>query len=345
MNYRIGTAAAGMAAAFALTASVVDAAPVSGASGMDRPILATVDYIALGPGPIADQGRGQGQQARPQDQGQQARPQDQGRGQGQQARPQNQGRGQGQQARPQDQGRGQGPAMRGGNAPRGWTGGRVAPDERQRWMRELPTTFQPLRTSSRPADRLLLSAAALAAARGFDAAELRFDREASATLVRNRRGDVLFDLPDDRARDLGAWDMRRLGDQRPRGNAPSFCRSGEGHPVWGREWCLDKGFGLGSRAGTIWSRSRVDDVIFGRRVDQDRLTRDVLIDVLGDVVFNRLAVHALTLGYADPLFGLWTSEPESPDLLRVYAGDVAVAEFVDLDRDGRVDVLYVVQPF
>ena len=27
--------------------------------------------------------------------------------------------------------------------------------------------------------------------------------------------------------------------------SPSFCRSGAGHPVHGRSWCLDKGFGLG----------------------------------------------------------------------------------------------------
>ena len=27
--------------------------------------------------------------------------------------------------------------------------------------------------------------------------------------------------------------------------SPSFCRSGAGHPVHGRAWCIDKGFGLG----------------------------------------------------------------------------------------------------
>ena len=27
--------------------------------------------------------------------------------------------------------------------------------------------------------------------------------------------------------------------------APSFCRSGAGHPRFGREWCIRKGFGLG----------------------------------------------------------------------------------------------------
>jgi hypothetical protein len=27
--------------------------------------------------------------------------------------------------------------------------------------------------------------------------------------------------------------------------SPAFCRSGAGHPVHGRSWCIDKGFGLG----------------------------------------------------------------------------------------------------
>ena len=61
--------------------------------------------------------------------------------------------------------------------------------------------------------------------------------------VRNRKGDLLFDLDDDRARTLGAWQVAPLNNQ-VKGGAPSFCRSGAGHPNWGRQWCLDKGFGL-----------------------------------------------------------------------------------------------------
>lgn len=33
------------------------------------------------------------------------------------------------------------------------------------------------------------------------------------------------------------------GDDR---RGPAFCRSGEGHPVHGRQWCYEKGFGIGS---------------------------------------------------------------------------------------------------
>jgi hypothetical protein len=135
-----------------------------------------------------------------------------------------------------------------------------------------------------------------------------------------------------------------MGDQQARGNAPAFCRSGDGHPVWGREWCLDKGFGLGSRTGTLWSRGTIDDVVFQRLDYGTRLDRGGLIGVLGDLVLGRLALQALTLGYDQPLMGMWVAEPQSPRLLRVYSGGYPVAEFVDTDYDNRPEILYVVQP-
>jgi hypothetical protein len=209
---------------------------------------------------------------------------------------------------------------------------------------QLPPGLQRLRTSGRSSDRLVAGAAAAAAYRGIEAGWLDVRQQNDVVFVRNPRGDLLLDLDERRARELGHWDLRRLGDRRAKANGPAFCRSGEGHPVWGREWCLDKGFGLGSRNGTIWSRTRVDDVVFRRTTDRDRLVRDVLIGAVGDVVFNRLAFHALTMGYQEPLHGYWVAEPNSPRILHVYSGDVAVAELVDLDRNDRVDVLYVVQP-
>jgi len=203
--------------------------------------------------------------------------------------------------------------------------------------------------TARPRDteraaRLLSSAAARGRGRGLapDAVNVRTD-DRRVRLV-NRRGDVLLDLDADRYDDIGAWRLRRLGDRRPQGNAPAFCRSGDGHPVWGREWCLDKGFGLGSRAGTLWSRGTIDDVIFRRLDYGTRLDRGGLIGVLGDLVLGRLALQALTLGYDQPLMGVWVAEPRSPRFLRVYSGSYPVAEFVDTDYDNRPEILYVVQP-
>ena len=34
-------------------------------------------------------------------------------------------------------------------------------------------------------------------------------------------------------------------------SGPSFCRSGAGHPVFGLQWCLNKGYGIG-RPGSVF---------------------------------------------------------------------------------------------
>jgi hypothetical protein len=72
----------------------------------------------------------------------------------------------------------------------------------------------------------------------------------------NRDGGLVIVLDDDLFR-----------SQRRRGRGPSFCRSGAGHPVHGRRWCLRKGFGLGDdflfdtrRHG----RTRQGDIVIGR---------------------------------------------------------------------------------
>ena len=80
-----------------------------------------------------------------------------------------------------------------------------------------------------------------------------FDR---AGVFRDRRGRLVIILDDDLFR-----------NQRRRGRGPSFCRSGAGHPVHGRRWCLRKGFGLG-RDVTIDTRrrgrTRQGDIVIGR---------------------------------------------------------------------------------
>ena len=44
---------------------------------------------------------------------------------------------------------------------------------------------------------------------------------------------------------------RRYPLTQRQGRGPAFCRSGAGHPVWGLEWCLEKGWGLGSNRVVI----------------------------------------------------------------------------------------------
>lgn len=187
-------------------------------------------------------------------------------------------------------------------------------------------------------------AIARANARGLaaDAFDVRSDNDRVRIL--NRRGDLLYDMDDRRTGDLGGWALRRLGDQSPRANAPAFCRSGQGHPVWSREWCIEKGFGLGSRQGTVWSRGGIGDVIFRNPDYRTRLDRGGLLGVLGDIVLGRLALQSVALGYDQPLTGYWVADPTGPYLLRVQSGPYEVAEFYDRDRNNNVDVLYVVQP-
>jgi len=47
---------------------------------------------------------------------------------------------------------------------------------------------------------------------------------------------------------------RRMRDE----TIPAFCRTGEGHPEFGRSWCLERGYGLGSLRGVIFG----DDLVF-----------------------------------------------------------------------------------
>lgn len=239
--------------------------------------------------------------------------------------------------------RGGGASGRGAAAARGGRQ-RAHRAELRRMVAALPAPARAMASSSRASERMGAGALALAIGRGaqYDAFDLR--RSEDRVTIRNPRGEVLLDLREDRARDLGGWDLRRLGDEQPRANAPAFCRSGEGHPVWGREWCLDKGFGLGGRSDLLWSRGAIDDGDYRWPGDRDRYDRGGLIDILGDVAMGRLALHALSLGLVDPLVGTFVDEPEGPRLLRVRSGDVDVAEFLDDDRDDRFTVLYVVAP-
>jgi len=153
------------------------------------------------------------------------------------------------------------------------------------------------------------------------------------------RGGVIV-VPEPR-RDRGARDGQRRA--RANGNAPAFCRSGAGHPVHGRQWCLDKGWGLGNdRHDRRWERRGWEDVVF--RIPQDRrrsaLDERGLVETLGGVVFGRLQGHQQQLGARDPIVGRWISAGGG-QVLQIRSGGVPVAELSDLDGDGRADLVLV----
>ncbi|HEV3052045.1 MAG TPA: hypothetical protein VGX50_17175, partial [Longimicrobium sp.] len=220
-----------------------------------------------------------------------------------------------------------GTERRNANATANASGRRSGPRDLQARIAALPEAQRRMATSSRISERMAAGAIARAHARGLAANAFDVRSDNDRVRILNRRGDLLFDMDDRRAGELGGWDMRRLGDQSPRANAPAFCRSGQGHPVWGREWCIDKGFGLGSRQGTLWSRGGIGDVIFRQPDYRTRLDRGGLIGVLGDIVLGRLALQSVALGYDQPLTGSWVADPSGPYILRVRSGDNDVAEF------------------
>ncbi|GEM_PF-1465825 len=180
--------------------------------------------------------------------------------------------------------------------------------------------------------------------------------------VPTRRGPVLIPGSTDRDRDArtddrrGTLDPRSSRDRdrntrrgpgqqrgpgqagrgqgaRGQGQGPPFCRNGQGHPVHGRAWCDQKGW---SRAGG-WG-----DVIF--RTPQERrrgmLDQGGLLDTLGDIVFGRLDGQRQRAGASGPLQGRWVQDRHTgASILQVRAGDHPLAEFTDLDGDGRVDLV------
>lgn len=198
--------------------------------------------------------------------------------------------------------------------------------------------FRAFAASNKHGQRLAGLAVARANRGGLGDDELVITPVGNRVHVLNRSGILLLDLDDDR--DVGTWKVVGEPD-RDRKGAPSFCRSGTGHPVWGRQWCVDKGFGLGNDGSLRWGRVIDSNIVLRRRVDAERLDRAVLLDVLGDVVFNRLAAHAITLGLVEPLAGRWLGEPSGPRVLLLTSGDRPVAEIVDVDRDNRAELLVV----
>ncbi|HUP02087.1 MAG TPA: hypothetical protein VM737_11275 [Gemmatimonadota bacterium] len=98
-------------------------------------------------------------------------------------------------------------------------------------------------------------------------------RDGRVIVLRDRDDDRrladILDIFDDDRRDRRAF---RSGRGR---HGPAFCRSGAGHPVFGRRWCLDKGFGLGDRR----FRDR-DGIVF-----RDR-NGSIVIDRDGDIIFR-----------------------------------------------------------
>jgi len=133
------------------------------------------------------------------------------------------------------------------------------------------------------------------------------------------------------------------GQARDRGQGgPAFCRSGAGHPVYGRQWSLEKGFGLG---GFGWRRATLGRIVFQRtprgRVEGRIGTREV-VEILTGAVLDEIFGERRGNRDRSRLAGAWRGGPDDGILvLELFDGDDSIAELADTDLDGDVDVVLI----
>lgn len=161
------------------------------------------------------------------------------------------------------------------------------------------------------------------------------DRRATPSELR-----VILDGEPERAR-RGPPGRDRGRQARSEAPGPAFCRTGEGHPVFGRRWCLQKGFRLGD---DVWRRGDIGDVLLGDAGGRERAEDPDLVEILGDVILGRLR-EASGLDGRRELVGRWVrSSSGDARVLQLRSGARPVAELTDLEGDGRVDVLLIARP-
>jgi hypothetical protein len=155
----------------------------------------------------------------------------------------------------------------------------------------------------------------------------RSDRGSASGRATDRRGD---------------WENDRRGGRddrygQARGNGPPFCNTRQGHPVHGQRWCQEKGF------GSRWERATWGDVILRnpRRAERQNVGGGTLGDILGDVVFGRVDSHRRAMGITQGLVGRWERDSAGHGVLRVSAGGVPVAEFIDQSGNGRAEIVRI----
>ena len=164
--------------------------------------------------------------------------------------------------------------------------------------------------------------------------------------------EIILGRGDRRDRRDDRWDRR---DRRDRGRnaGPPFCRNGRGHPVHGRQWCREKGYGdwrYDRRRGyydgrpVIWDRrGGWGDIILRNSTRHRRagvLSHDALIAILGVVIVDKLVQEA-RLDRRDRIHGRWVMPGGRADVLQIRSGSRPVAELTDVNRDGRVDAVLV----
>jgi hypothetical protein len=180
------------------------------------------------------------------------------------------------------------------------------------------------------------------------------DTRSGPAVIYRERGDrgPRSEAPrrNDRYDPYDRYDRNQQRGNRGRGNGPAFCRSGEGHPVFGRQWCRDKGFGLGGdrrydqrrdRDRRYDSRNRIPDIIFGGRSSRGTLDQRRMEGILGRSTVNMLASVRDSARLSGNLNARWVPTRDGRShVMQVRSGNTPLAELVDMTGDRRVN--YVV---
>lgn len=151
---------------------------------------------------------------------------------------------------------------------------------------------------------------------------------------------------------------------------PAFCRTGEGHPVFGMEWCYEHGFGRAGyeqrrgdwryeqgrsrrhperrRSGWHWERRPdLEDILLDEpRSEQfsQRSGNDMLGGVLDRVLGRPLERLLARFGGHASAEGRWIEPRKGANVLQLRIGQQPLAELTDYNGDGRVDRALVANP-
>jgi hypothetical protein len=166
---------------------------------------------------------------------------------------------------------------------------------------------------------------------------------------------------DERSYDNRSYDKRPY-HKRKRGSGPPFCRNGNGHPVHGWSWCVEKGFAAPHRPyyrpqrdrrrapRYRWRHQRGTSISF--RISYERMAswNGVLTRADLQVIFDRSTLRRLydrrdRLGIRAPIEGRWVRPRNAPSgrILQLRAGRTPLAELADWDGDRRVEAVWTVE--
>ena len=171
----------------------------------------------------------------------------------------------------------------------------------------------------------------------------RYDRDGD-------RDDERPNRPHDNGKHKG-WYKHGKHERDDDGNGcgnTQYCRDNDGRVVRDVNWCRQTGRQIYSdnsvyNNGTYNNGSNstigtISDIILRRpRYNEQNMNYNVLQQVLGSGVLNRIDQARYQLGYNGPLTGRWYDVSGGSEV-DLFANGLQIAQILDRNRDGRADV-------